>query len=546
MSFKLDSTGRAGLAFAVAFGLFFVLRHFPLDFILGTNAYWQTEVEDVTQYFAGFNAFFNAPFSYPLLAFDSINYPQGTRATFVDAIPLYAFLLKVFVPKSFAPFNPFGVWIAGCFIAQAVCAWWILRELKVRSWLALAAAVVCLVSMPEFTSRIAHVSLMSQWIVLCALAMYVRCRRTGLPHGWAWGVLLVAGFYVNIYLFAMASAIYVASYLGRTDRFALASMARALVPFVVIGVSLFLTIFPMGGGAVAKEGGFGVFSMNLLSPLHGGKYLHFPNPEMPGQGEGFNYLGMGVLLAFALCLVLKRNDVDDTFSRHKALTWLMVLFTVYALSNEIYLGTSHLVSIDYPSILKPITSQFRASGRFFWPVGFCIVIFSIAYLYRRLGTKLFAACMLAMLIVQIIDLSAFRRLLVAVANRPAEVVLNQAAWNEQVADNTQYLYFFPKFKCGRGDQVLQTLMPTMRYAAVHNIKINTGYVSRVSSDCSTESTQADIAASDFSSSVYVFNTGDFPQVEQLKQLFPYNRQPECKVLDFAQVCRVVQAGQVNP
>ncbi len=174
------------------------------------------------------------------------------------------------------------------------------------------------------------------------------------------------------------------------------------------------------------------------------------------------------------------------------------------------------------------------------------MIFSIAYLYRRLGTKLFAACMLVMIVVQIIDLSAFRRLLVAVANRPAELVLDQAAWKEQVPDTTQYLYFFPKFKCGRGDQVLRTLMPTMRYAAVHNIKINTGYVSRASADCSIQSTQADLAASDFGSSVYVFNTGDFPQVEQVKQLFPTNRQPECKVLDFAHVCRVVQAGQVNP
>lgn len=546
MGLKLDSTGRAGFAFALAFGLFFVLRHFPLDFILGTNSYWQTEVEDVTQYFAGFNAFFSAPFSYPLLAFDSINYPQGTRATFVDAIPLYAFVLKVLVPKSFAPFNPFGVWIAGCFIAQALCAWWILRELRVRSWLALVAAVVCLVSMPEFTSRIAHVSLMSQWIVLCALAMYLRCRNTGQPHGWAWGVLLVAGFYVNIYLFAMASAIYLASYLGRADRFKPASIARALVPFVIIGASLFLTIFPMGEAAVSKEGGFGVFSMNLLSPLHGGKYLHFPNPEMPGQGEGFNYLGMGVLLAFVLSLVLYRKSNDDTFARHKALTWLMALFTVYALSNEIYLGTSHLVSIDYPSILSPITSQFRASGRFFWPVGFCVVIFSITYLYRRLDAKLFAACMLVMLVVQISDLSAFRRLLVAVANRPAETVLTQAAWNEQATKDTQYLYFFPKFKCGRGDQVLRSLMPTMRYAAVNNIKLNTGYVARSNANCSTESTQAEIAGSQFAQSMYVFNIGDFPQVDQVKQFFPSNRQPECKVIDFAYVCRVGQAGQVNP
>ncbi|MGE1084313.1 DUF6311 domain-containing protein [Pseudomonas shirazensis] len=546
MGLKLDSMGRAGFAFALAFGVFFVLRYFPLDFIAGTNSYWQTEVDDVTQYFAGFNAFFNAPFSYPLLAFNGINYPQGTHATFVDAIPLYAFLLKVFVPKSFAPFNPFGVWIALSFVAQAICAWWILRELQIRSWLALVALVVCMVTMPEFTSRLAHVSLMSQWIVLCALAMYIRCRRTQQPHWWAWGVLLVAGFYVNIYLVVMASAIYVASCLGSPNRFKPGYILRALVPFLIIGVSLFLTILPMGQASVAKEGGFGIFSMNLLSPFHGSKFLHFPNPEMPGQGEGFNYLGLGVLLAFGLSWVLNHRSNDGSFARHKALTVLMVLFAVYALSNEIYLGTSHLVSIIYPSILEPITSQFRASGRFFWPVGYCVVIFTVTLLYRRLSPRLFSASMLALIALQITDLSAYRHLLVAVSNRPATPVITQAAWDEQASSDVQYLYFFPKFKCGRGDQVLQTLMPVMRYASVHNIKINTGYVSRSNANCSSESTQVEIAGSDFTRSLYVFNSGDFPKVEQVKQLFPVERQPECKVVDFAYVCRLDQAEQVKP
>lgn len=88
--------------------------------------------------------------------------------------------------------------------------------------------------------------------------------------------------------------------------------------------------------------------MNLLSPFHGGKYMKFPDPEMPGQYEGFNYLGLGVLLAFALAWVLNRSASQGSFARHRALTWLMFLFTAYALSDTIYLGVHEIVSLHYP------------------------------------------------------------------------------------------------------------------------------------------------------------------------------------------------------
>jgi len=542
MRLKLDSTGRAGFAVALAIGVFFVLRYFPAGFITGTSSYWLTEVDDVTQYFAGFNAFFNAPFSYPLLAFDSINYPQGTRATFVDAIPLYALLLKVFVPSSFAPFNPFGVWVALCFIGQAVCGWWILRELQVRSWWALVALVVCLLTFPALTTRLGHISLMSHWIILCALALYVRSRRTITPERLGWTLLLVSSFYVNIYLCVMASAIYVAGLFHQPSWRAPRELARAAIPFVLIGASLFLTIFPMERVEVARETGFGTYSMNLLSPFHGGKYMKFPDPEMPGQYEGFNYLGLGVLLAFALAWVLNRNASQGSFARHRALTWLMFLFTAYALSDTIYLGVHEIVSLHYPSFMDGITSQFRASGRFFWPVGYCVVIFAITSLYKHLGSKVFAASMVVLIGLQVADLSNLRHRLVDTAKRPAAPVLSQSAWDQQLTANTEYLYFFPKFRCGRADQILNTLMPTMRYASVHNLKINTGYVSRAASNCAVESTQAEIAGSQMANSLYVFNRGDFPQVAQVKALFPADRQPACTEIDFAHVCSLQPTG----
>ncbi|POP74246.1 DUF6311 domain-containing protein [Pseudomonas syringae] len=543
MGFKLDSTGRAGLAVALAIGFLFVWRYFPAGFVAGTSSYWSTEVDDVTQYFAGFNAFFKAPFSYPLLAFDSINYPQGTRVTFVDAIPLYALLLKLFVPASFAPFNPFGVWVALAFIGQAVCAWWILRELQIKSWLALLALVVCLLTFPALTTRLGHISLMSHWIILCALALYIRCRRTSEPQRWGWSLLLVAAFYINIYLFVMASAIYVVSCLCNTDKFKPAQIVRALIPFLIIGVSLFLTIFPMERVEVAPETGFGIYSMNLLSPFHGGNYFKFPDPEMPGQYEGFNYLGLGVLLAFAVALVLNSKAAVSRFSQHRALTWLMVLFTVYALSNLVYYGTHLVVTINYPLFMDRITSQFRASGRFFWPVGYCVVIFTFATLHRKLSPWVFAACMIILVPLQVSDLSDRRHQLYATAKRPAAPVLTQAAWDQQFTGDIKYLYFFPKFRCGRSDLVLNTLMPTMRYAAVHDLKINTGYVARVNSVCGVEGAKSEIAASAPNQSLYVFVKGDFPQVEQVKALFPANQQPTCTEVDFAHICRITSSGR---
>lgn len=543
MHLKLEANGRVGFAFALSIGVFFVLRYFPAGFITGTSSYWLTEVEDVTQYFAGFNAFFNAPFSYPLLAFDSINYPQGTRATFVDAIPLYAFLLKVFVPSSFAPFNPFGVWVALSFIGQAVCGWWILRELQVRSWLALLALVLCLVTFPALTTRLGHISLMTHWIILSALALYVRSRRTITPVRLGWTLLLMSSFYINIYLCVMASAIYVAGQFHQPSWRAPRELARAAIPFVLIGASLFLTILPMEQVEVARETGFGFYSMNLLSPFNGGKYIKFPNPEMPGQYEGFNYLGLGVLLAFTLAWVLNRSAPQSSFARHRALTWLMFLFTAYALSDTIYLGVHEIVSLHYPSFMDIITSQFRASGRFFWPVGYCVVVFAIASLYRHLGSKVFAASMLVLIVLQLNDLSNLRHGLVETAKRPATAVLTRPAWDQQLTANIEYLYFFPKFRCGRGDQVLNTLMPTMRYASLHNLKINTGYVARAASNCAAESIQTEIAGSKMANSLYVFNRGDFPQMTQVKALFPTDRQPACTEIDFAHVCSLQQIGE---
>ncbi|HEN3580982.1 TPA: hypothetical protein U5D98_004286, partial [Yersinia enterocolitica] len=170
-----------------------------------------SEVDDVTQYISGFNMYLSSPWNFPLLAFDSLNYPQGTRVTFVDAIPIYSFILKLLLPENIAPFNPFGYWIALCLLLQGISAWWITKELNVDSWLFFILLLLTFLTYPALLARIGHISLMSHWVLLFSLALYIRGRRQKKLSIGIWTILLVSIFYINIYLFVMASGIYFAA-----------------------------------------------------------------------------------------------------------------------------------------------------------------------------------------------------------------------------------------------------------------------------------------------------------------------------------------------
>lgn len=60
-------SGFAGLLVAIAIGFVFVITTFELQFILGVSSFWQTEVDDVTQYIAGFNMYFGSPWRFRYL-----------------------------------------------------------------------------------------------------------------------------------------------------------------------------------------------------------------------------------------------------------------------------------------------------------------------------------------------------------------------------------------------------------------------------------------------------------------------------------------------
>lgn len=525
-----------GLVFVLGVSGVFVVRTFGYDFVLGTAPYWQTQVDDVTQYIAGFNMYFTAPWRFPLLAFNSLNYPTGTRVTFVDAIPLYALLLKIFLPTSLAPLNPFGVWVALCFLLQGVGAWWIVRELRVASWFFLIGLLAIFLTFPALMARIGHISLMSHWILLFAFALYVRSYRQSRLPQWQWSLLLVGAFFINIYLFVMACGVLLAALFSLRRSIGTTDIFNFFLPFALLVAICFLMFLPLPLAEVTREWGFGYYSMNLLAPLTGGKVFALQVPEVPGQYEGDNYLGLGVLAALVSAIFFKSQPGAGFVHRHKALVFLLLLYTVYSLSNQIYFGSQKILVLSYPGFLHGFTSQFRVSGRFFWPVGYSLVLFSLLMLHRELGKRVFAFVVLLVVGLQVADLGGRYNNLRAIANRDSPQPMNFAIWDKRLGKSIETLYFYPKFKCGQPS--LNTLLPVMRYAAERGLNLNTGYIARYTPDC--QDVEHEIAGSNPNQAAYIFVRSDYPNQEDVMAFFPKNFRINCSETQFAHLCLSVR------
>ncbi len=524
----------AGLTTVLLLAAAFVWVTFGESFLRGQSTFWQTDAQDITQYMAGFNLYFSAPWQHPLLAFNSLNYPEGTRATFVDIIPLYALFLKIVVPSTWAPFNPYGAWVGVCFVLQAIGAWWVARELRSGSWAFMLGLLALMLMTPALLNRIGHISLMSHWILVFAIALYLRgWRRKAIPMA-GWILLLTSAFYINIYLFVMAAGVYAAAAASLIQARSMRHWLHVSGPLWVLLISLPLTLLPLPPGGVTQEWGFGYYSMNVLSPFLGGRIIQLTAEVGPGQYEGFNYLGLGLISALVLACGSSANRiyVHRLLRRHWALGLLIIGYSVYALSNQIYIGSAQVATVSYPGIAKALTSQFRVSGRFFWPVFYVLLIGVWWTLFHRNGKHRFLFIAIALTAAQMADLTGVYASLQSTLTRPAERHLQPAVWDAAIPAHVKNLYFYPKFKCGK-TPAHDSLLPVMHYVSLRGLHLNTGYISRYTPLC--DDTAREIASSDPQEAAYVFVRSEFAGLEVIKPLLP-DSSTVCHEVDFAYIC----------
>ena len=91
--------------------------------------------------------------------------------------------------------------------------------------------------------------------------------------------------------------------------------------------------------------------------------------------------------------------------RLRVLFLLMVLLTIFAVTNKIGIGNYEVI-IPVPWVIIDQLNIFRSSGRFFWPVYYAILLSAVIVLVKGYGTKVASAILAATLLIQVVDTSS--------------------------------------------------------------------------------------------------------------------------------------------
>ncbi|CAM2997877.1 DUF6311 domain-containing protein [Cupriavidus taiwanensis] len=465
--------------------------------MLGTDPALRFPQGDQAQALAGAWYYYADGWRLPLF---SMRVPgiDGLRSViFTDSIPLLALAGKLWYRAGGAALELTPAWLWICMLGQGWAMTLLLDQLGLRQAVHVATGTVLALVMPALLFRywMWHLALCGQFVLILALALALRppAGMVRAPLDWRWPALLVVALGVHPYLLAMTLPFFLLSALRaafeRQPGAARGALAAAGLTLGVLGVALALGGY-LGQGLVRGSEGFGIYSMNLLAPFGAmGKSGLLPGSGhfargTPGQMEGFNYLGLGLLaglllVAGAVCAG-RGAALRAAARRQWPLLALLAGLTLYALSTTVYAGGYRLLRYDWPAGLQGLTATFRASGRFFWPVGYAMAAFVLYGLARCYRPRTAAACMVAVAALQWLDTAVLRS--VVITEKPMDPVSSDPLVGALVGRHAA-LAFHPPVGCSDDRAAMHGGFALQLLAARGGLAINSLSGARQETDC---------------------------------------------------------------
>ncbi|WP_270935918.1 DUF6311 domain-containing protein [Falsiroseomonas oryzae] len=414
----------------------------------------------------------------PTLAANLDTQHGGLNTVFADSIPALALALKAVRGVLPEGFHGVGLFYGLAWALQPVAAVWALRGSGERRLLPALGVALAAASMPAWIGRFGHAALSGHFLLLIGLGFYLRLVRAPGPGLWIGaGLLQVLALLVHPYLAAMTLALLAAvpaTRLLRGQPFVGAGLGAAAAAGVVAAV-----MAGFGYLGASGDGGYGMFAMNLLSPVWpaGSGLLGVPwSPQLDATGhggwEGYNWLGLGLLLALGLGAAARPRAAAAMLRRHAGLALVLLALTALAVSHRVGLGTR--IVLDLGAAPGPL-EQFRASGRFFWPVAYALLVAGMLLLARVAPVL----CLLAGL-VQFADARPLRAAIAGWAGQQAPWSVDAATLRDAFA-RAGSLTLLPSWPCvekATGDATYATLLETLALASERAVPASTMYVAR--------------------------------------------------------------------
>lgn len=432
-----------GLIGALAFLLIYGLV--PLD---PTNDLWLLggyDEGDIVQHYAGWLAFRNSPWAFPLGYASGASIPDGLIISYTDSVPWVAILCKLFRGILPSTWQYFGLYTFVCFVLQGIAAGLLLNRFSDSRAFTFGSCIL-FVSAPILLDRaLRHTALASHWLILFSIYVYLvyREKLTLLANGdaqelqekrrlslfpWQCFLLNVLAIGLHPYLMSITMLFTLLCCLEYACRAVWESKPLRWCKAAGLMLAVLLTtafagwcLGVVGWSSGDSREGFGFYSMNLNAIVNpsspfGYRWSRFLPvlPQGQGQYEGFNYLGLGfILLLIAAAGMLLRDAISKKgmngrvalFIKQNA--WLlaaMAFLTLFAGSNVISLGENS-VTIPLPKSLLRLCGIFRSSGRMFFAVWYLLLLGALKALQKMISSSKAAIIAITLVCVQLLDIS---------------------------------------------------------------------------------------------------------------------------------------------
>jgi hypothetical protein len=222
--------------------------------------------------------------------------------------------------------------------------------------------------------------------------------------------------------------------------------------------------------------------MNLLSPFAPQQsgllpWLGGVIDATGGQYEGFNYLGLGLLLASLLVLPLEVRWLRRNLKRYVALFVAFAALTAFAISHRVFAGHWLLLELPLPHVHQ-VLGIFRGSGRFFWPIWYAQMAVVIILGFRRAHPAI-AVCLAGAAIIQLFDVQPLREQIIASIAEGAGAAKLDPREVARLVAGARRIEVAPSFQCSDWKRDLTRANAELMLAAAReNVPINTVYLGR--------------------------------------------------------------------
>jgi hypothetical protein len=433
-----------------------------IDNIYFNEINWLLGAGDRSNAQNGWTFFKEDQWRFPLGLNPNYGLDVSTSIIFSDSLPLFAFLFKIFKEFLSENFQYFSLWILICFFLQLYISYLIILKITENNFFSILSSFLFVIA-PIFIYRMSfHISLGGQWLILFGFYLNLINQRDKYKINLYWIFLLVLSTLIHLYFTVMLFGLYSAYLFQKfVEKEKLLTTVKKLIITIVV-VLFFMYVFGYFEahimGAVSR--GYGELKLNLLGIIDpevdegtASTYWSIFFKNIPGTTlEGFNYLGLGniFLLVLAIAIFLYKSLKNITylktfFYKHLGYLLAIILLTLWSLTTNVSFMDKELINIPLNNYIFGLLSIFASTGRFFWPVYYLLLIFSIIIIYKNLRVKYSFFILVFAFMVQIIDTSpALKHHFFSKGHLVEPQILKDKIWNEIPKNfdkfRTTYLY----------------------------------------------------------------------------------------------------------